>query len=118
MEGNLMPCFNLTEICKFIEYSDNNKVKETEIIVNTDSSFDSLTPEPSGQTISNKSVRDSFISANSQVDNIRYDLIKTLILKVIDDESYLKDEKDGETYFSMGTQIALNTLIEYNMIKK
>ena len=118
MENNIMPCLNLQEICKFIEYSDNNKIKETEIIVNTDSSLDILNSEGVNQTISNKSVRDTTISANSQIDNIRYDLIKTLILKLLDDESYIKDEKDGQTYFSMGTQIALNTLIEHNMIKK
>ena len=117
MENNTLPCFNLQEICKFIEYSDNNKVKETEIIINTDS-FDASSNDGINQVLNNKTVRDNFITANAQIDNIRYDLVKTLMLKVMDDSSFIKDEKDNETYFTMGAQIALNTLIEYNMIKK
>lgn len=113
---NLVPYFDLTEICKFIEYSDNNRVKETEIIINTDS-FDASSEGGINQVLNNKTVRDSIISANAQVDNIRYDLIKALISKIMDDNSYIKDEKDGQTYFTMGAQIAVNTLVEYNMLK-
>ena len=115
-DNSLVPYFDLAEICKFIEYSDNTKVKETEIIINTDS-FDGSVEGGINQVLNNKTVRDNIVSANAQVDNIRYDLVKTLILKILDDTSFLKDKKDGQTYFTTGAQIAVNTLIEYNMLK-
>lgn len=110
-----IPCLNLDEITKFIEYSDNNKIKETETVTNTDN----VDTADGGvnKVITNKSVRENIVSSNPQIDNIRYDLIKLLITKVFDESSYIVDEKDNETYFGVGTQIALNTLIEYNMIK-
>lgn len=114
-KDSVFPYFDLKEICKFIEYSDNNKIKETEIIINTDS-FDTSNGDGVNRILNNKSVRDNIISASAQVDMMRYDLVKTLITKVLDDDSYFKDE-DGQTYFSTGTQIAFNTLIENNMLK-
>ena len=113
MESLNKPFFNLRELCDFIEHSDNNKIKETETITNYD--YD----ETDGKLQNNgiKTIRENIIPSNPQIDNIRYDLVKTLIYKILDDNSYSYDEEKKEYFFNMGTQIALNTLIEYKMIE-
>ena len=64
-DNSLVPYFDLAEICKFIEYSDNTKVKETEIIINTDS-FDGSVEGGINQVLNNKTVRDNIPGTNSK----------------------------------------------------
>ena len=113
MEVINKPFFNLREICDFIEHSDNNKIKETETLTNYD--YDEI--DGKFQNIGSKTIRENIIPSNPQIDSIRYDLVKTLITKILDDNSYSYDEKNNEYFFNMGTQIALNTLVEYKMIE-
>ena len=112
MEINNKPFFNLREICEFIEHSDNNKIKETETLTSYD--YDEM--DGKMQTIGSKTIRENVIPSNPQIDNIRYDLVKTLITKILDNNTYQYDEEKKEYYFDMGAQIALNTLIEYKMV--
>lgn len=114
MENINKPHLNLSEICEFIEHSDNNKIKETETLT----SYDYDDEDGKIQTIGSKTIRENVIPSNPQIDNIRYDLVKILVGKVLDDNSYQYDEEKKEYFFNMGTQIALNTLIEYKMIEK
>ena len=103
----LLPHFNLEEIFNFITYSDRNKVKHTEII--TSINHNPLTNEVE----EDKSIRENTISSNSQIDELRYDLVKSLIDKVL--SSNMIGEENEK--FTLGEQIAINTLKEFNMLK-
>lgn len=112
MEENketMLPYFDLEEICKFVTYSDKNKTTETETITNYD------IDEFSKYTVNNKSISEKTIPSNMQIDTIRYDLVKTLMLKLIDEEIF-KNEMEEQT-FSFGAQLAITTLKEFKMLK-
>ncbi len=104
-----LPYFDLEEICKFVTYSDQNKTTETETITNYD------IDEFSKYSVNNKSISERTIPSNMQIDTIRYDLVKTLMLKLIDEEIF-KNEMEEQT-FSFGAQLAITTLKEFKMLK-
>lgn len=88
---------DIKKISEFVNYSDRNTSKEIEIIDNYD-----------GAKVVNKTVRELTAPANAQIDNIKYDLIKSLIATII---SYDNPEiSDDEIPF--GIEICLNTLLE------
>lgn len=103
------PYFDLHKICEFIQYSDSNKIKETEIIDTIDNSREQSVDERILKT-----VRDNITSANQQIDTIRYDLVKLLMLTVIESNIDMSDEN---AIFSVGEQIAINTLVKNKMLK-
>lgn len=104
-----LPYFDLEEICKFVTYSDQNKTTEIETITNYD------IDEFSKYSVNNKSISERTIPSNMQIDTIRYDLVKTLMLKLIDEEIF-KNEMEEQT-FSFGAQLAITTLKEFKMLK-
>lgn len=107
--GVKTPYFDLHKICEFIQYSDNNKIKETEVIDTIDNSHE----QTDGERIL-KTVRDTITSTNQQIDNIRYDLVKTFILMIL--ESNIDLTNEDET-FGLGEQLAINTMIKNKMLK-
>lgn len=103
------PYFDLAKICEFIEHSDKHKVKETEIIDTIDNSQEQVP----GERIL-KTVRENIVQSNQQIDNIRYDLIKTLML-IITESQINSDDENAQ--FNIGEQLAINTLIKNKMLK-
>ena len=103
------PYFDLNKICEFIQYSENHKIKETEIIDTIDNSLE----QSDGERIL-KTVRDTIMASNQQVDNIRYDLVKTLLLTIIESNVDFSNEEDK---FTIGEQLAINTLVKNKMLK-
>jgi len=95
--------FDVKKICEFINVSTDSETTEKEIIT----SFNE------GGGVDEKSVRELTTPGNPQVDNIRYDLIKMLIIQVL---TY--DEKDVEiiTQMPFGTQLAFLTLINEDFL--
>lgn len=90
--------FDIQKVCDFINASSNNESTEKEII----------TSFSEGGNVDEKTVRELTTPGNPQADNIRYDLIKMLIIQVL---TY--DEKNIEDISQMpfGTQLAFLTLI-------
>lgn len=105
MEKSL-PHFNLDAIFDFITYSDANKIKHIETITNIEHN------PLSNELEENKSIRENILSSNPQIDELRYDLIKTLIDKVLNSNIV----GDNDEKFTLGEQIAINTLSEYKML--
>lgn len=93
--------FNIDKISEFVNYSDKSTSKETEIIDNYE-----------GARIIGKTIRELKTPGNAQIDNIKYDLIKTLISTII---SY--DIGDGDN-LPIGIQICVNTLIKEGFLVK
>lgn len=89
---------DLGAVYDFINFSATHDSKETEIITNF----------TTGGNVDEKSIRELTTPGNSQIDNIKYDLVKMLIIQVL---TY--DEKKIESLDSMpfGTQLAFLTLI-------
>lgn len=90
--------FDLEAICDFISFSTKNDSKEKEVIT-------SFTDDGK---IDEKSVRELTAPSNIQMDNIRYDLAKMMVIQVL---TY--DEKNIESLDQMpfGTEMAFLTLI-------
>lgn len=89
---------DLEQVYDFINFSSTHESKEKEVITNfTEAGI-----------VDERSVRELTTPANSQIDNIKYDLVKMLIIQVL---TY--DEKEIESLEAMpfGTQLAFLTLI-------
>ena len=88
---------DLNSVCDFINHSSTHSAKETEVI---NSYVEGKLDE--------KSVRELTTPGNSQIDNIKYDLVKMFIVQIL---TY--DEKNIEKLEDMpfGTQLAFLTLI-------
>ena len=99
------PHFDLEKICEFITYSDKTKIKETEISSTVDKSQEEISDERIYET-----VKEVITSANQQIDTMRYDLLKILLLTVI-------DSTNEDSKFTIGEQLAINTLVKNKMLK-
>lgn len=109
MEDGQKLFFDLEKICEFVTYSDSHKTKDVEIIVANGDNY-----EETGDKFNSKTVRENIISSNQQIDTMRYDLVKTLIMTLMESDIY---ERGEETGFTLGEQLAINTLMENNMLK-
>lgn len=105
--------FNLDKICEFINYSDNAKSKETEIIDTYDYAAES--DETTGSKLAAKTVRELTTPGNAQVDNIRYDLLKTLLYQVI---GYNEEDSGEVTDLPFGVKVCFNTMINHGFLKE
>lgn len=101
--GDKYYIFDLEKIYSFINYSDNVEIKEKEIL---DSYQD-------GKNIS-KTIREVTSPGNSQIDNIKYDLVKTFIIQIITYDGEVIDLDD----VSFGTKLAWNTMINMGFLKE
>ena len=63
-----------------------------------------------------KSVSERTIPSNAQIDTIRYDLVKTLMLRLIDGDVFEGGNVETQS-FTFGAQLAITTLKEYKMLK-
>ena len=108
----IIPYFDLEEICKFVTYSDKNKTIDSETISNYDVSEN----EGSKYSLVSKSVSERTIPSNAQIDTIRYDLVKTLMLRLIDGDVFEGGNVETQS-FTFGAQLAITTLKEYKMLK-
>ena len=88
--------FDVNKISEYVNYSDNNKSVEKEI----------LDSYEGGKNIS-KTIRELSIPGNQQIDNIKYDLVKTFIIQVLTFDENVRDFDE----LPFGTKLAINTLI-------
>lgn len=88
--------FDVDKICAYVNYSDNSQTVEKEI----------LDSYEGGKNIS-KTIRELTGPGNQQIDNIKYDLIKTFIIQVLTFDENVNDFED----VPFGTKLAINSLI-------
>ena len=109
-------CLDINRISDFVNYSDSHLAKESEIIDTYGINNDVVTTNYKGIDVVSKSIREVTTQGNVQLDNIRYDLIKTLITQIMGfdyDENNL-NEKDYPKNPSLNTLIKEGFLIEIN----
>ena len=102
--------FDVERISKFINHSDTHKIMEREII-------DSYEQEEDDDGVSHmnavgKTVREVSAQGNTNMDNIKYDLIKMFIIKLIDSD--LTNDFDKPLPFGM--VLCINTLIKEKIL--
>lgn len=88
----------LSKIFNFVNYSDKHCSKETEITDGYDINDDEVNPQ-----LTSRIVREITMDGNTQMDTLKYDMIKIMINRLI--------ECTGET-FDFGTTLAFNTLYD------
>lgn len=102
-------CLDINRISDFVNYSDSHLAKESEIIDTYGINNDVVTTNYKGIDVVSKSIREVTTQGNVQLDNIRYDLIKTLITQIM---GFDYDENKHKNEIPFGLEIALNTLIK------
>ena len=102
-------CLDINRISDFVNYSDSHLAKESEIIDTYGINNDAVTTNYKGIDVVSKSIREVTTQGNVQLDNIRYDLIKTLITQIM---GFDYDENKYKNEIPFGLEIALNTLIK------
>lgn len=108
MAGNIIfdgktYAFDIDRIAKSVIYADKTATIEKEIVT----SFDS-------DVMKEKTIRELTGPGNAQIDNIKYDLIKTFILQVISYEGEVFESAD----MPFGTKLAFDTLINEKFLKE
>lgn len=88
---------DLDSVYDFINFSSTHDSKEKEVV----------TSYVEGK-VDEKSVRELTTPGNSQIDNIKYDLVKMLIIQVL---TYDEKQVDSLDNMPFGTQLAFLTLI-------
>mgnify|MGYP003311366673 CR=1 FL=1 len=102
--GDKIYAFDVDEIFKFITRSDTGEAKETEIVNNYEVDSKQI------PALLSKSIRELTTPGSPQIDNIKYDFIKTLIVELITlDDANLRIDEIDEVPF--GTKLVVNTLI-------
>lgn len=102
--GDKCYTFDIDKISEAVIYSDKTESKEQEI----------LDTYENGKVVG-KTIRELKTPGNSQIDNIKYDLIKTFIIQVI---AYEEVEITDLDDLPFGTKIAMNTLIMGGFLKE
>ena len=90
--------FDLEKIYEFVTLTDNNPPKEQEILD---------TYETDG-SLSQKTIRELYLQGNNQTNTIRYDLIKTIIMQILN---------IGTSETSLGDSIAVETMLKGEFLK-
>lgn len=88
--------FDTERICEYINYSDSTEVKEHEI----------LDSYENGKPVA-KTIRELTTPGNAQIDNIKYDLVKTFLLQILTFEDNVSSLEE----VPFGTRLAFNTMI-------
>lgn len=104
--------FDIERIFQLLNYSESHKTMEREIT-------DTYKQEEDEDGISHmnaigKTVREISGQGNTNMDNIKYDLIKTFILKLIDSDI----PSDFSKPLSFSMELCINTLIEEKILIK
>ena len=105
---------DLNKIFNFINYSETHKTIEREIIDSYEEN-----EESNEQTRLNnvgKTIREVTTSGNTNMDNIKYDLLKNIINQVITCGCYEYPELSTNEDVPTGVAICLNTLIKEKML--
>ena len=102
--------FDVERISKFINHSDTHKIMEREII-------DSYEQEEDDEGVSHmnavgKTVREVSTQGNTNMDNIKYDLIKMFITKLIDSDI----SNDFEETLPFGIVLCIDKLIKEKIL--
>lgn len=102
--GGEIYVFDIEAIISFINKSNNKKISETEIT-------EDFKLEKNSPVLVNKTIKEVTAPMASDIDNIRYDLVKMFVISLINNE---------EEYGSMpyGINMAFNTLLSLGLIKK
>ena len=95
--------FNMEQIERFLNYSEKVTVKETEILDSFESGI-----------ATGKTVRELTTPGNPQIDSIRYDMVKTLIVQIITFEENIGDINE----LPFGMKIAVNTMIRFGFLEE
>lgn len=99
--GDKIYTFDIDRIMRFVNYSDKNPSKETEL----------LDSYEKGELLS-KTVRELTTPGNTQIDNISYDLIKMFIGQIITYDNMVEDLRE----LPFGMKLAVNTMLKYKML--
>lgn len=97
--------FDINKIVEFVQYSDKTEVKERELT-------DVLENNGDGLQITSKVVRETCGAGNPQIDNIKYDIVKNLMVELITFEDYAVEE------LPYGLRIVVNTMINEGFLKE
>lgn len=104
---------DLKKISDFVYYSNNHPIKESEI---TDTYGNEDENKNSGEFgVNSKTIRETTSYGVAQIDNIRYDLLKSLILQVL---GFGYEDEDKSENLPFGFEIAFNTLITEGFLKE
>ena len=97
--------FDLEKINKFIEQSWNKQNIDKEIFENFNGN----------NSLESRSVREFTNNGDSNIDNIRYDLLKIFIVQILtyDDENF-----DSIDDLAIGTKIAFKTMLNNGFLKE
>jgi len=106
---------DLKKILDFVHYSNKHPLKESEItdLYQTDEEVAKDSPEAFGVTT--KTIRETTSFGVSQIDNIRYDLVKTMLMQVLE---FGYEETDKIDNIPFGLEVAINTLITEGFLKE
>lgn len=116
---------NLKKMFEFISYRTDKTEKQKEVV----DSYDRSEEDEGEIKLSSKIVREITSPNESQYDNIKYDLVKTLIIQLItfDEKTSLPTGNGDETvelpvtninFMPLGTRIVFNTLVEEGLLIK
>lgn len=105
--NNKAYAINLNKIMNFYSNTDQNKVKETEIIDMYEMDENNIPKLISKQTREIKS------NQASQDESFKYDLIKMFLTILLDNNTEIKDD---EITADLGTLLAFNTFLENGFI--
>ena len=109
--GDKKYCLDIKKVLDFVNYSNAHPIKESEIIDTYQNEED--TSETLG--VSSKVIRETTSFGIAQIDNIRYDLIKTFIQQILD---FGYEETEHIDFPPFGFRVAFNTLIKEGFLKE
>lgn len=99
---------DLQKYYKFTLYTDSNQRQERELIDNFE-----LDETTNKMLQTSKVLREITTPNDTKSDTVKFDIIKTLVEKILNCENYLNDEEDNLT---IGTALAFNTLIKEGIL--
>lgn len=101
---------DVQKVFEFVNYSDKNTSSEQEI---TDG-YEMLDDGKGSLRQTSKVIRELKAPGNSQIDNIKYDLVKSLISMLITFDDTDRDYDEDDLPF--GVRITMNTLIAEGLL--
>lgn len=109
--GDKIYYFDLNNILRFVEHSAKNERRNKDITEVYDVN------DGKKASLKQKTIKEFTAQGDIQNDNIRYDLVKTLIQYLLDSDGMAEGE-DGSVseVFNTGTMICMNTLMKEGLL--
>lgn len=115
--GDKKYSIDIKKILDFVNYSNAHPIKESEIIdtYQNEEEDEGTTNENNTLGVSSKIIRETTSFGVAQIDNIRYDLVKTFIQQILE---FGYEEREDIAFPPFGFKIAFNTLIKEGFLKE